>query len=390
MSNIKLYDRSRSTTDWQCPRRRYWNYEYLGKGIVPDDTPQALYMGTTVHDALSAIARLHLTGKVDIDLIADTARKQMYEALIDSTDGSFDDVLYANEQAALVEGLVRGFYRRVWPTLIEEYPNILAIEQEMTYVHDGFGKSAETGHTFMAKPDLVLGDNDDNIYYIEYKTTSSKKEGWINSWNTAVQLHSTSKAIERTLGKSVTAVIVQGIYKGYESYNKQNSPFCYAYMRGGNPPFVKPEISYEYKAGFKKSPVWDLDGGMKAWVASMPENILTEQFPRTPPIFINEDLVETFFAQRFVRETEIDMTMNILDVTEDDETKKMILNSSFPQRFDQCSPGYGSNCPYRAMKGCHGVIKDPLNQGYILRESHHQPEVDMQKEGIKKNESNNS
>lgn len=372
---LKLYDRSRSTTDWQCARRRYWNYEYEGTGIIPDATAQELYMGTTIHDAMSAIAHMYLEGKVDIDLIGDTARKQMYDALVG--DGSYDDINYANEQAALVEGLVRGFYRICWPSLIGSYPNILAIEQEMTYVHDGAGQPSEKGHTFMAKPDLVLGDEEGNAYYIEYKSTSSKKDAWVTSWNTAVQLHSTSKAIERTLGTQVAAVIVQGLYKGYEAYGKQSSPFCYVYARGGNPPFTKPEISYEYKAGFKKTAVWELEGGVKAHVEKMPEALLMEQFPRTAPIFINDDLVETFFAQRAVREAEIDLTMDILKVTEDEDAKKMILNASFPQRFDQCKPSFGKGCPYITL--CHGAISDPLSQGFSIRESHHAPEVEAMK-----------
>jgi len=373
---MSLYDRSRSTTDWQCPRRRYWTYEHLGRGIVPDITLMALYMGTAIHDGLAAIAHFHKDkDEVDIDLIATTAQKQMYDALIE-TDDSFENMQFANEQSRLVEGMLRGFYRQVWPGLMQSYPNILAIEQEMTYIHDNNGLKSEKGpHCFMAKPDLVIGNDNGDNFYIEYKSTSTKKPDWIHSWDTAIQLHSTCKAIEATLNIPVTGVIVQGLYKGYSSYGKQSSPFCYAYHRPGEPPFIKEQTSYAYKAGFKKYPTWELEGGLKKWVENMPEDMLADQFPQTPPIFIKEDIVQAFFAQRGLRETEIDMAMEMLKASNgDEEVVKAILNTAFPQKFDQCSPAFGSLCPDKVL--CHGCISDPLTSGFQLRESHHQLEAD--------------
>ena len=358
---LKVYDRSRSTTDWQCPRKRYLQYELYGRGVVPEDTAIELYLGTTIHDALSGIAR-----GLDINLIADTARTQVKEALVGA--GTEDEVNYASEQAALVEGITRGFHLHVWPQLIEKYPRILAIEQEMTYDHDGF--------TFMAKPDLVLASEDESdIIYVVYKSTSSKKDSWVNSWGYAVQLHSTIRAIEQTLRKKVTGVIVQGLYKGFESYGKQSSPFCYLYFRAANPPFVKEEVAYEFKAGLKRYPTWERSGGVKEWVENMPAHVLADQFPRTPVIFIKDDLIDSFFRQRIAREMEIDLALQMLEQHKDDEdTCKDILDTAFEQKFDQCAPYFGKPCTYRNI--CFGHVTDPLNQGYSLRESHHQMELE--------------
>src|SRR5205814_10201562 len=143
------------------------------------------------------------------------------------------------------------------------------------------------GMIFMSKPDLVLRHKESGeLWYVEYKTTSSKQDKWVNQWGTAVQLHSSIRAIEAALSEKVVGVIVQGLYKGYEAYGKQSSPFCYAYRRQGNPPFTKTETRYEYAPGFKRSPVWQLDGGVRAWVESMPEEVLTNQFPQSPPIYV--------------------------------------------------------------------------------------------------------
>ena len=369
MPELRLYDRSRVTCDWRCERMRFYQYEWNGRGIVTSNTYLELYLGTLVHDGLAAIAHQHETGAVDIDAVADSARDQMVKSLLAQTSGEVEDLNFANEQGALVEGLLRGFYRHVWPRLMAQYPKILMIEQELIYNHDGL--------TFMVKPDLVLEDAEGSVWYIEFKSTSSKNEGWVEGWATAVQLHSSLRAIQAALGRPVTGVIVQGLYKGYISYNKQNSPFCYAYQRKGTPPFSKDETSYEYKAGFKRYPTWEMPGGVKAWVEGMPEDVLANQFPQTPPIFVKDHLLDAFFRQRAVREGEIESSVELLEGA-DEDYRKHILDATFPQKFDQCHPYFGKACAY--LRLCHSDVPDPLTSGFQYRVPHHLPELEQQKE----------
>jgi hypothetical protein len=371
---IPMYDRSRVVQDWKCPRSRYWQYEWMGRGIVSQNTSLELFMGIILHDSLATIAILTKEEKpVNISLIATTAFRQMFEVL--NTDPlNEQSVTFALEQATLVEGLLRGFYKHAWPRLLRQFPKILYTEAEMVYEHNGL--------RFMSKPDLVLA-NDEEICYIEYKSTSSKKDAWVNSWSTAVQLHSTIKAIKATHDIDVDSVIVQGLYKGVESYGKQSSPFCYAYSKKGNPPFTKDELAYDYRAGFKRTPTWELKGGVEGWVEGMPEEVLGDQFPQTPPIYIKKDIVEEFFAQRTIREHEIfnateqllQIENNIVagaDPDDSEPTKIHLLNSVFPQRFDQCIPSFGRPCSY--LKLCHGPKVNPLDAGYVMRDPHHDPE----------------
>lgn len=367
MSRLILFDRSRSTTDWTCPRKRYINYELDGHGIVPSRMALELQTGILLHDSLAAVAQQHVaSGNVDIDAIAHKAAAELYAYL------TFDvkleeDKLYAREQAALIEGMLRGFYKHCWPRLNSQYPKILAIEQEMSYEYEGL--------LFMCKPDLVAVDTNGEIAYIEYKSTSSKKDEWTAQWDTAVQLHATTRAIEASLGEAIGHIVVQGLYKGYESYGKQSSPFCYAYKIGSQPPFAKEQISYEYKAGFRKTPAWELPGSIKTWVDRMPELVLANQFPCTPPIFVNNDMVDDFFAQRNYREHEIDMALGMFNGVDDPEAKRAILNASFPQRFDMCTPGWGRPCEYKRI--CHGEVDKPLSQGFIQRTPHHAIELEV-------------
>ena len=101
----------------------------------------------------------------------------------------------------------------------------------------------------------------------------------------------------------------------------------------------------------------------------MPDEILASQFPCTPPIFINEDLVSEFFAQRAKREGEI---------ADADTSLPEVLSTAFPQRFDQCLPAWGWGCTYRQF--CFGKVDSPLTQGYAYREPHHAPETAQQEQ----------
>lgn len=635
---VRLLSRTSSVLDWRCQRARYWGNEYLGRGISKSTTSLALFTGIVLHDSLAAIATYHQQGvKVPIDTIATIAFNQIYDNLSAVPEGemvSTESVEWAKEQGSLTEGIIRGYYRHVWPRLLAQYPKIVAIEQEVEYrLSDGF--------IFMAKPDLILEDNEgqwhycvgpktriltnnliwttaenikegdiiigveeipantptdkngqyrraarqwnsgkvlktallnrpsyrlnltdgtsivcsedhmwlvpqargnktrggtlcadwiktselkagskllkiiepwddktwesydagyigaaldgegclaqkatsgamsltfaqkanpmlekflstiekyqvdftlsknskgthhnvDNVYIsqkaqclrimgitrperlikkidfdglggaapiknlriesiefignqpviametsnhtflaegivshnCEFKSTSSKKAEWINSWDTAVQLHSSIKAVEQTMGQAPIDVILVGMYKGYISYGKQSSPFCYAYKKSGNPPFTQDQIEYAYKSGFKRYATWDLPGGVKKWVEEMPETILADQFPLTAPIFVNDDLIERFFKQRLIRETEIRDAMQRLAEYPDEE--QLILDTHFQQKFDVCQPSFGWSCEYKKL--CHSQVSDPLSEGFQLREPHHLREAEM-------------
>lgn len=364
----KLFDRSRVTTDWTCPRRRWWEYEYGGRGIVPPTQAVELFYGTTLHDALAALATDHVVGCRRLDLIAIVAGQAIRSALMaaSTADAETTDTV-ASEQQTLVEGIIRGFYKHVWPRLIGCYPKILAIEQEMLFPVEGW--------TFMARPDLVLEGQAGELVYVEYKSTSSKRESWVEMWDTAVQIHSAVKAIEAHLGRPVEQVIVQGLYKGYvDGYGKQTSPFCYGYVKPAGVRSLA-SVSYTYQSGARRTSTWTHEGGVKAWVEGMPEEALAAQFPQAPPIFVNEDLVSTFFAGQVMRENEIRAARSMLTtpgVPVLEAERQRIMLTVFPQHFESCKPAGRSPCPYIGL--CFGQVEDPLQAGYEWRTPNHELE----------------
>lgn len=225
-----LFDRSRITTDWKCPRSRCWQYEYLGLGIVPHTVDLPLFLGICHHDALAVLAEEHRKGG-DATLIAKDLATKVYQQVFDglySDEYPADAHTFAQEQATLMQGMIYAFAKWRWPQLLKVYPKVIFTEAEMHY--DIFAPNGAKMR-FMAKPDLVMATEDESeVIYFEAKTTSSKKDAWINSWQTAVQLHSTVAAIEETHGITCDAVVVQGFYKGYECLSPE-TPILTADLR---------------------------------------------------------------------------------------------------------------------------------------------------------------
>src|SRR5690606_26097293 len=154
-------------------------------------------------------------------------------------------------------------------------------------------------------------------------------------------LHSYLAAMRRATGLDISAAVVVGWYKGYESRGKQNSPFCAAYHRPGNPPFTAGDIAYQWKAGYKKLPVWQIDGtSPESWVDQMPDDVLAEQFVIVPPVYLNEQIAETFFRQSRFREAEIQQGIQLLKQAPTEEFKQHVFDAYFPQNQEGCRPGW--------------------------------------------------
>jgi len=57
MNNHRISDRSRYETYFQCPRKRYWNYEYAGRGIESVAIKVDLLYGGGIHSGMDELIR---------------------------------------------------------------------------------------------------------------------------------------------------------------------------------------------------------------------------------------------------------------------------------------------------------------------------------------------
>lgn len=355
-----FFDRTRRSVDGTCRRRRWWAFEYEGRGISP--RARALYfdIGDIIHKALAQLLRQEAEQEETIRDAVEGFRGQVAATL---------PAEKLEEQCALIEGMLRGWCRAVLPRLLAEY-NVLHVETEFPYrVRDG-AVPIEMGVT----PDALLERKSDRtVWYREHKTSGSLDARWFPQWPKAIQLHSTAHIVGERMGRPVEGVIVGGLYKGYENRKaggRQESIWCYGYTRPGNT--GGPEILYEWKAGARKVPTWTQPGGVRGWVEQMPDPVVADQFAETPPIYLNAYLVERFFAQSAYRETEIRMGRAQYYATSDASIREGILDTYFPQNFDACAPPIGAPCPYGDCCFNPVIAGNPLATGlYVPRVPHH-------------------
>lgn len=141
----------------ECPRRYLYQYRLYGTGIVPKFSSVPLLAGGCLHKAVENIAEQWLTRSssiIDIDSAVAVAKESYREeisrrplATTHSQEEEIEQQFVIQEQLALVEAMIRLWYLKEWPKIIEYY-DILAVEQEIVF---------DLGPVkYQSKPDLIL------------------------------------------------------------------------------------------------------------------------------------------------------------------------------------------------------------------------------------------
>ena len=334
---MRFTDHSRTETDQTCPRARYWGYDYNGHGLNPIEKDINLTFGDAMAQAAEAIR---------------------HDQPVKAYGGPLP-------WAALYAGLTEAYRTRIWPQWCKNY-RLIATEVECTL-------PLSPDVTYMARPDAVVQRvSDDTYWYIQDKTSSLSPDNFGSGWDKLPELHATAKAVKHTPGYDISGAIVQGWYKGYLKNNTLYSPLAYCWVKLGQPGVSKPQLSLEYRAGWSREPITKFDA--PAWVKSLPEPIIQQQFPVSAPIMIRPDLADTYLAQVLRREEQIrdwaDEEFGPIEHTR---------NEMFPQHFHHCDEWskYRRPCAFRDCCWAPTVGRDPIGSGlFIRRVSHHAPERD--------------
>jgi hypothetical protein len=389
---IHLYSRSDVEADWKCPRSRYWHTLYKGRGIERTTLSLDPTLGQIEH---TAIYQLLAEGRL-VDEVAAAAAAEIREVLSGTWRSTIQDRIadqeqFANEMAALCAGLVYGWDRLIKPRLLAEF-DVFAMEKELRFTHAG-GRLG-----MMTKPDLLLTPKDPELAangkgYLELKTTSMSGPRWLAQWGYAVQFMAAALAAEQDLGEHIGFVLVQGLYKGRYEDEWLHSPLVWGWRKQDPEGLVEEEWSWECqrKKGWERTPAWCYPGGLAAWVANMPEDVLEGCFPSTTPIVIDEALLEKFVKQCERRETEIAGAKATLRAMEEVGWEAMIeefLDEHFPQHFTACAPPIGFPCDFQDCCFQPVIARDPVGSGkYRWREPHHKQErvalgLDLEEEEV--------
>ena len=331
---MRYSDHTRTTTDWACPRARYWGYECEGIGVMPIEPDINLIFG-------QAIA-------VAAETIRQSRPLPVYSGPL--------------PWAALYAGLTEAYATRIWPQWLQ-YSRLVATEAECTI-------ALSPDVIYMARPDAVVERlSDHTFWYIQDKTTSQNPQNFVSGWDKSAELHATALAIQHTLGIEISGAYVQGWCKGYLKNNTLYSPLAYCWLKPQQPGIGKAQPSFEYRTGWPRVPVTELD--VQAWVKSLPEPLIQEQFPVTAPIMIRHDLAKTYLAQLLRRELGLKLWRDDCRMSEEERRGK------FPQHFNQCDEWskYKRKCSWHDCCWAPTIARDPVASGlYLRRTPHHEPE----------------
>lgn len=353
---IYLTDRSGSETDDTCGMKFWFNRKEGGKGIVPKDEALALMIGRTIHEDMALLGELK-------DLRQESLQEQIDEILSHLTPEDREiqhhmEILYRRLGWIAAWGLF------IEPVLRNTWENV-AVESEIVLDRDPL---------FVATtPDRLLKHKKENFKkYLEFKSTISANNKWLDSWPYAIQLHISLAAVKEEYDDvecPIRYATVAGLMKGSYSTsdNRLMHPYVWAWYNAGAD---KWGWKYDQCRGdaWQPRPVWESPYSVTEWVLNVGGEAARMQFPMTRPIFYNQQMLDNWVARRVKRESEI---RSVEEACRDD---KILRSIYFPQVTKNCRPPFGDICPY--LPFCWNASLVPSEHpDFVPRTPHHELEI---------------
>ena len=347
-------DNSRRSVAEKCLRKRWWLYEYQGRGIQRVKQGREtfpLLTGTGVHSVIESVLQ---GNDIHTGICAGMAPYADFHADDERTE------FLVSEQRALIEALGRAWHTICYQQFVDTY-EVLAIEREETV-------ELAPGLMWMSRPDLLVRRKVDGaLFIVNMKTTKRADERWVGQWPIDQQTLSEVVAVEARIGEKLSGVIILGIIKGDQlEYPKgsgqwyHNNPLIWAWHNesGKAHPLGCWSARYEFQdsdgslrrlgKGWVKREIWlHYDGGVAAWIeklASADPAILHECVVQLPPIMRSDRQVEAWKAAVMAGE---------LDIRAKREASghEVWLDAAFPMSTSSGNCLWPTKCPCFAL--CH-------------------------------------
>lgn len=382
-------DRSRVLDYHECPRKRYWGYEFYRVGIQLKAAAIPLVTGAHTHVGLEAL----LKGYQPDDAVADALAGYDLEVGrrgLDLDNITEDQTFVRAEQRALVEALTRAYAAYQLPKLKEDYL-VLEVEKE-----DAFPFVYSEGRMvfWQARTDGLLRDKmTDDLVAMSFKTAAVWDRRKDAEASHDMQGLSEPAAVEyRRYPDRIAGVKMEYLIKGTRREYPESSgrwvtynPLIRAWrLRGITPDLDRYSWKYQRAKGWETFNVWEADdiGGVKGWI----EMILTG---RVEPI--EEDCLASIFVLNPVYSRRPIDTLNWIQQVSLQEEKILdlsaavasfpgigrdadeVLNRCFPQHTRSCD--YPGTCEFLALCFGNEKVFDLIESGYYeWRIPNHVPE----------------
>lgn len=336
-----LTDRSRIECYQHCPRKRYWNYEYQGHGIVPKRAKSAaLEFGSTIHQA---IADTFMGAPPNMAMeLPETARHA--------------------ELHALADGMIHA-----WLLIRQSYYkdnfDIISVEHEEEPVDIGCGVG------LMTRSDAVLRRKLDGALFVaNWKTTKRADRKWREQFQYDMQTIGEVLGVEQRLGEKCSGVLIEGLLKGEEREYPigsgqwyQDSPLIWAWHNETGKPHPMGEWTPKWEwqdeegnhtlgRGWKKRAIWEgYPGGVGEWIGYLYEHhlsVLEEQFVPLPPILRSDWDIERWKRMTSRQERDIAEFTHDIQVLRDLTNVPIAIELGFPMHTHGANCLWPSRCEY--------------------------------------------
>lgn len=406
-----VFDRSRSEAFSKCPRLRFLQYEFPNaegvNGLQRKAHAVPLLTGSMVHRALQKM----LTATPIEGAIAGALFEYDYaiqERGIEEDELPPEPQWIAKVQRALIEALVRGWERVVWPRIQAEF-DVLEVEREERATFQ-YGNDDEL--TLMARMDALLRRKADQQLFIRnFKTISDASERKIQSFRYDTQTISEVLATEQRIQQKISGVIYDLLVKGPKKvqyprdsgawHNTSPLIWCYFNESQSSTDLMALAAKWEYECpephqmgrgfceghrkhtlgkGWERKLVTDLlPGGVSEWLDWLAENesqLLRDQFVTLPAIERTEFDVQTWLQSVLPEEIRINASAEPLRKYIEQEgllAALPMLNVTFPKHTANGNCVWPNRCPMHDI--CWGALsavdKPEESELYMPREANH-------------------
>jgi hypothetical protein len=284
------------------------------------------------------------------------------------------------EQEWLFECLMVIWAEKRLPVLRSEF-DFLLVEKEILWV---LGEDSSKVILQMVRPDLLARRlSDGELFYLEWKTTSSGGEDWARKWEKNTQVFCNALAIQESLKERVSGVMIEGLVKGpikrewrkssrYKGEYLQQSKLCYGW-RG-----LDGELSSKWFYGADHVKLWEEGITPRGWLKRLGEvehQELGEFLCPVPAISPSADEQEDWRIGAEAMMFRIDEGLEKLVEEKSPEGKRRVVSRYFPANFEACYQfGPEHRCSHFELCFNPGARKAPLESGFVPRTPHHEAE----------------
>lgn len=371
-------DRSRIIQHQRCPRSRWWQYHYGGRGIIPVNEPRQFFTGKIVHEIM------------DFTILGNNPEEIIGQALdngVKELNGETPEWL--QEQLWLSEALGWVWVLKGLPFMLDKYEVAeTEKEEQMALAPDII---------FMARTDALLRAKDGSGLYIgSWKTTSSYDQRKETFHRHDMQGITEPLTTEKRIGEVIEGVQMVYLIKGYERKNDQGgyevqNQFVYGWRND-----QKNEWAHSYNftdtmdfGGHRLGKGWrraiialEYPGGIQAWVkninvgliqpdASETATLLDKYLVIPEPIYRQQWEKDRCMRQILAQETYVTQATEMINemVKQKEEGIEEALDQWFPCYEHSCD--YPSHCIYHELCWLPTEEVSPLEKGFMWRTPNH-------------------